>query len=110
MGTIPSECFGPRQLYWPDPLIPQSCLRLEQSPGEPHPVPALTPLPQPSSPPAKGAGDTRHLLDLLHSIHFQQPSTLLPSLLLTFHLPLGPLIGVGENKNQRSEQWFVGLS
>ena len=47
MGTIPSECFGPRQLYWPDPLIPQSCLRLEQSPGEPPPVPALTPRPQP---------------------------------------------------------------
>ena len=51
-----------------------------------------------------------HLPDLLHSIHFQQPSTLLPSLSLTFCLLSGPLIGIGENKNQKPGQWSVGLS
>ena len=69
---------------------------------------ALTPLPQPSSLPAKGAGDMGHLLiSCTPSTSNRHSPTLSCS---PFCLLLGPLIGAGEKKNQKPDQWFVGLS
>ena len=110
MGTIPSECFGPRQLYWPDPLVPQSCLRLEQSPGEPHPVPALTPSPSQAAYQPREQGTHATCLISCTASTSNNPPLFYPLLLSAFCPLLGPLTGVGETKNPKSEQWFVGLS